>query len=207
VVVVEWLKLSEICNATGTPESTGRRWIVEFSVYAQRKKQGRGVVYAPDTTNLINRIKSLYETGYSTDEIHQILSGSTNKVIDIVDTLQKNTSAGMVDNDHIARLVSVMEIFITQKKEIEKIQDQMRKKDEKIAELEKIIFGVNEIFGKEKYNLEKRFSEIEKNLREKEIETQKKIEKIEDMIPKPQETLTIWQAFKKMLKLQKKRLL
>lgn len=72
--VVEYtLKVADLADMSGIPESSVRRYLKQFSEFVVSKEVGRANAYPPETVTLLVRIAELYKDSKSTPEILDIL--------------------------------------------------------------------------------------------------------------------------------------
>ena len=72
--VADFLTISKMSELVNIPESTVRRYCNKFSEFMTYKDLAKGKRYSPKTIEIIEKISALYDGGYETSEIKEILS-------------------------------------------------------------------------------------------------------------------------------------
>lgn len=78
----EWLSASEIAKESGVAESTTRRYLTNFEKYLKVISRGRGRKYHSDTVLIIKRCKDLFDSGYESNEVENVLQKEHGIVIE-----------------------------------------------------------------------------------------------------------------------------
>ena len=73
----KWLTLSEVIQRTNFSESEARRLIKTFGKYLSGRNFGDIIKYPPATPEVIILIGKLYQQGWSTDKIMEVLATTT----------------------------------------------------------------------------------------------------------------------------------
>lgn len=78
------ISLQELSELTGIPYTTVARYTKTFELFFSKKKQGRKLFFLKDESiKVATKVKLLYESGYKTEQIHEILEEKFNPIIDI----------------------------------------------------------------------------------------------------------------------------
>jgi len=158
----QWLSSAELAEISGIPLSTARRYISRFDIFMRGDDRVRNRRYHPDMVVVLTRIKSLYDAGSQTDEIKDILARefamtittededdipppvapyATKEDIDKLYTMIESLMSEVKESTAKANLLqSVLEDRADHddlKNKVLELQEQMKKKDEEIAELKK----------------------------------------------------------------------
>ncbi|MEQ6378625.1 MerR family transcriptional regulator [Bacillaceae bacterium S4-13-56] len=70
----KWLSVTELSDSVKVPESTVRRYLHKFERFFRYEQRGRGKKYHPESIVILKRITSLYDEGYESAEIKEVLS-------------------------------------------------------------------------------------------------------------------------------------
>jgi len=105
--------ISEIEAKTGIPENTLRRYARLFADYIESRTINRRTKYSNEAIDVFNRIADLYNQGYSTPEIKDLLDQEVPKEITVK---QEKTPA-------TERLTKALETLADQKERIERIEE------------------------------------------------------------------------------------
>ena len=78
------ISLQELSELTGIPYTTVARYTKTFELFFSKKKQGRKLLFLKEESiKVATKVKLLYEAGYKTKQIHEILEDKFNPIIDI----------------------------------------------------------------------------------------------------------------------------
>ncbi|HPE68468.1 MAG TPA: hypothetical protein P5560_03105 [Thermotogota bacterium] len=103
-----WLKVSDLVQVTSIPENTIRRYIKLFPEYFPFKRIDRTQFFPPSSRSLVQEISQLYREGKKTTEIHDTLSHSHDKTLEILP--EKDTNPAYPQSlDHF--LEKIRELF------------------------------------------------------------------------------------------------
>lgn len=129
------ISLQELSDLTGIPYTTVARYTKTFELYFSKKKQGRKLLFLKDESfKVATKVKLLYEAGYKTKQIHEILEEKFNPIIDIQPV-----------GDEM-ELSHVKDIILKQAKKIQELEDEIHEiKEQNAKDKSDILQGVNEI--------------------------------------------------------------
>ncbi|MCM3770348.1 helix-turn-helix domain-containing protein [Priestia aryabhattai] len=71
--MTKWLSVKELSEETSIPASTIRRYIDKFQYFFIQKEDHRPKQYEATATNVLLKIKQLYDEGYQAEEINESL--------------------------------------------------------------------------------------------------------------------------------------
>jgi DNA-binding transcriptional MerR regulator len=75
--------LPDLSRATGVSESTVRRYAKTFAEFFPCEGRGRLKAYKEDCLEVIRRTKELFDAGYSTDQVRDILGGEFAQIYEV----------------------------------------------------------------------------------------------------------------------------
>lgn len=75
--------LPDLSRATEVSESTVRRYAKTFAEYFPCEGRGRLKAYKEDCLDVVRRIKELFDAGYSTEQVRDILSGEFARIYEV----------------------------------------------------------------------------------------------------------------------------
>lgn len=129
------ISLQELSDLTGIPYTTVARYTKTFELYFSKKKQGRKLLFLKDESfKVATKVKLLYEAGYKTKQIHEILEEKFNPIIDIQPVGDER------------ELSHVKDIILKQAKKIQELEDEIHEiKEQNAKDKSDILQGVNEI--------------------------------------------------------------
>jgi len=129
------ISLQELSDLTGIAYTTIARYTKTFELYFSKKKQGRKLLFLKEESiKVATKVKILYESGYKTKQIHEILEEKFNPIIDIQPVGDER------------ELSHVKDIILKQAKKIQDLEDQIHEiKEQNAKDKSDIIQGVNEI--------------------------------------------------------------
>lgn len=97
---MEYVSLSQLAVIAGIPETSVRRYAASFAKYLETRQTGRAVKYKqPDTTHLLQRVYELYQTGYTTREIEEILKHQS---VDLIAAREEAATISVMAENTIA---------------------------------------------------------------------------------------------------------
>ncbi len=73
-MVAGWLRLHELAEAAGLPESTVRRYCRLFEPWLPSQGDGRARRWPPEAVAVLRRVAVLYRDGYSTETVREHLA-------------------------------------------------------------------------------------------------------------------------------------
>jgi len=119
-----WLSIGQIAKKTKIPETTLRRYAATFEDYLESEKRGRGVKYSPRAQELIVQISSLYDLGYGTVEIEDIIRGQYPQTVDVTND---------TDSGSLMEVSAIWELIKKQQSEIEELRKELEETKSHIA--------------------------------------------------------------------------
>lgn len=127
----EWRTIAEMAKELNLGETTVRRYTKLFDTYLQKRKLGRATKYSKEAQKTIQDIAELYDQGYGTVEIEDILSRQYSKIIDV-----DNTGGEVVavdDGDMEVKISSIVNIIKEQQRQIETLKSELEKTQTQIT--------------------------------------------------------------------------
>lgn len=127
-VVGMWHLIKEIANSTGIAENTLRRYADLFGEFFITKKYGRSTKYNENSIELFRNIFSMYEEGYSTEEIREKLTKENLQILDIESNSHEITTVPQ----RLVNTLAGIELAL------QGIKEEMKKANENRDEIEKL---------------------------------------------------------------------
>ncbi|WP_170270560.1 MerR family transcriptional regulator [Heliorestis acidaminivorans] len=127
-VVGMWYLIKEIANLTGIAENTLRRYADLFGEFFIVKKYGRSTKYNENSIELFRNIFSMYEEGYSTEEIREKLTKENMQILDMQSNSHEITT---VPQQLVSTLTGI-------ESALQGIKEEMKKANENRDEIEKL---------------------------------------------------------------------
>jgi DNA-binding transcriptional MerR regulator len=131
--MAEWLKISDIMDISGIPETTLRRFFSRFSDFFTTKRDGNATVYLSDCLIVLQLIKEAREAGKNTKEIESILRGTVPQTVDMVAENPPHVGDSIQAD---SRLLHAMLVLVDQRRDIDRLESELSKRDMEIRELE-----------------------------------------------------------------------
>jgi DNA-binding transcriptional MerR regulator len=78
----EWLNINELAEKTLIPDTSVRRYISKFPDFFQSKGGSRSKRYEDSGIKVLVRIKNLFDSGYETDQVDEVLRKEFPVIID-----------------------------------------------------------------------------------------------------------------------------
>ena len=127
-MVIEWLRIADIAEQTGIPESTIRRYASLFDDYLEYRTIGRAKKYSAVMVEVFQQVANLYRDGFSTDEVKLVLEHDCPTSAEVATTTTTEPPQA-----NIPDVVKVTSLFM----EYIKNQDaRLRDQEDRIVELE-----------------------------------------------------------------------
>ncbi|MDJ0333562.1 MerR family transcriptional regulator [Planococcus sp. S3-L1] len=107
----EWFSVIELAEKTGIAEPSLRRYITKFHPYFISKGGNRAKKYDASAINLLLRIKTLYNAGYETIGVLEIIRQEFPMTINDpkhVDTTGNPTVSGLATTEDVAKLKNLL---------------------------------------------------------------------------------------------------
>lgn len=123
MVMEKWYSVAELAEETGIPEPSLRRYLARFSIYVVSKGGKRAKKYDPTTIELLNRVKSLYDSGYETEGIKKLIKNEFPMIIsdkEMAETAKNVDTPSVVTSEDLMRL---------EKNLLEKMDERFSKQD------------------------------------------------------------------------------
>ncbi|MFS0902352.1 MerR family transcriptional regulator [Priestia aryabhattai] len=102
--MTKWLSVKELSEETSIPTSTIRRYIDKFQYFFIQKEDHRPKQYEAAATNVLLKIKQLYDEGYQAEEIYESLQKEFSLTISkdqAAVSLEAADQPEEVDNQHL----------------------------------------------------------------------------------------------------------
>jgi DNA-binding transcriptional MerR regulator len=151
----EWLSINQLAEQTLIPDTTVRRYIQKLPDFFHYKGGSRSRRYEETAIKVLSRIKDLYDQGYETDQVDEVLRREFSMIVD-------GDSVVSDEKSHTPALATVEDV--AEIKDLLKQQQEFNKLLlEKLASQEQYI----------KESLEKRDSQLMESLRT--VQEEKKV--------------------------------
>lgn len=105
------LKVPDLVEKTGLPESSIRRYLKLFNEFIPEKTSGRASIYPPDTALLLIRISEMYKDNKSTKEVIEALRYEAPVTISNDEPGTANIPVSTMTTDHLVAFKAEMENF------------------------------------------------------------------------------------------------
>lgn len=154
--VTKYHSISELEELTSVPDSTIRRYISKFSDFFIDKSGGRVKKYEETAIKVLIRIKNLFDNGYGTIEVYDILRNEFPMIVDDGNEKDwdKTQSPALATNDDIAE---IKEAFQRQEKFnkllVEKLDQQSKKLDDQERYIKEVLEKRDQVLTQTMNNL------------------------------------------------------
>ena len=111
ILVNEWYTIGELAEKTGIAEPTLRRYITKFHLYFISKGGNRAKKYKATAIPVLVRIKALYDAGYETTGLTEVLKSEFPVVINDnkhEETEEIQSARPLATTEDVAELKSVL---------------------------------------------------------------------------------------------------
>lgn len=125
---VEWLTVLAIEKQTNIPNATVRRYIRNHGHYLNIRKKGKIYLLSSESIVIVLKIRELYDSGMSQDQVEEVLGKMGNPV---TITVTENDKQMTVDVGET--LIELREAMNEQNKIIQSLADQLQKQQEYIS--------------------------------------------------------------------------
>jgi chorismate mutase len=114
-----WLPLAEVARQSSIAESTARRYARLFAEYLPHGRDGRTVLYAPESIAILKHIGRLFSEGRTSNQVREVLRRDTG-LIDVQaerpDPGTRNNGAAVEESRQ--RMAAFLRLVVDQKKEL-----------------------------------------------------------------------------------------
>lgn len=133
--------LPDIAREAGVSESTCRRYVKNFSAFIPMESRGRVNLYHTDSIPVLKRIKHLYDMGYATQEVWDIVSQDFDQIIETSPMSANNGKQSQVENppnttdivnelidqlqsikDRDTDIIKIKHFIVTMKKQLQEVE-------------------------------------------------------------------------------------
>lgn len=150
----EWLNINELSEQTLIPDTTVRRYIQKFPDFFTYKGGSRSRRYESSGIKVLKRIKNLYDQGYETDQVDEVLRQEFPVIVD-GDTVADNTEKAYTPT--LATVEDVAEIKDALKEQrefnkllLEKLDNQERYIKESIEKRDQVLMETMRVMQEER---------------------------------------------------------
>lgn len=183
----KWYSVAELAEVTGISEPTLRRYLLTFKLYVVSTGGKRARKYDPATVKLLSRVKSLYDSGYETDGIKELIR---NEFPLIISDKEKAEMERNIDTPSLATSEDVIRL----EKTVEELKNIIL---EERAEREELREAVRQLLAATNRNQKESIEQESQLLLKSNEENQQKENKAVEEKPDQPKRKRFWQIFSK----------